>query len=140
MSDSMPPLMRGISDAMGHLSRRQLVIAQNVANADTPGFKAQEMTAPSFAYMVDAGGVPMVARPRVQLSGGMKALGASQQTATGIVPDKDVTETKPDGNNVTLEEQVMKLGAIQAEFAALTNLYRKQMQLMKTASGRNGGG
>lgn len=140
MSETIPPLMRGISQAMGHLSRRQQVIAQNIANSDTPGFKAREMEAPSFAYMVDSGGAPHVARPRVQLTGGMKALGASQQTAAGIIPDEDVTETKPDGNNVTLEEQVMKLGAIQAEFAALTNLYRKQMQLMKTATGRNGGG
>lgn len=140
MSDTLPPLMRGIGQAMGHLSRRQLVIAQNISNSDTPGFKAQEVAAPSFAYMVDAGGMRLVARPSVQLSGGMKALGASQQTAVGMIADRDVTETKPDGNNVTLEEQVMKLGAIQAEFTALTNLYRKQMQLMKTASGRNGGG
>lgn len=139
MSQTVPPLMRGINQAMSHLSQRQHVIAQNIANADTPAYKARELEAPSFAYMVDTGGA-RVARPTVQLSGAMKALGATQQVAAGIVPDRDVTETKPDGNNVTLEEQVMKLGAIQAEFAALTNLYRKQMQLMKTATGRNGSG
>ena len=54
--------------------------------------------------------------------------------------DENTVETKPDGNNVTLEEQVLKLGAVQSEFAALTNLYRKQMQLLKTATGRGGNG
>lgn len=139
MSETVPPLMRGIGQSMSHLSRRQQVIAQNIANADTPGYKARELEAPSFAHMVETGGA-RVARPTVQLSGAMKALGATQQLSAGIIPDEDVTETKPDGNNVTLEEQVMKLGAIQAEFAALTNLYRKQMQLLKTATGRNGSG
>ena len=140
MSQTIPPLLRGIGQALSHLSQRQQVIAQNIANSDTPGYKARELEAPSFAYMVENAGNARIARPSVHLSGAMKALGATQQVAAGIIPDKDVTETKPDGNNVTLEEQVMKLGAIQAEFAALTNLYRKQMQFMKTATGRNGSG
>jgi flagellar basal-body rod protein FlgB len=52
------------------------------------------------------------------------------------VLDGDTTETKPDGNNVTLEDQLLTLGQVQADFAAMTNLYRKQMGLMKTALGR----
>lgn len=140
MTDTTPAIMRGIGVAMKHLSERQHVVAQNIANGDTPGYKAREVTAPSFAGMVDAAGGPHVARPTVQISSAMKALGATQRTGGNIVLDQNVTETKPDGNNVTLEEQVMKLGSIQADFTALTNLYRKQMQLLKTATGRNGNG
>jgi hypothetical protein len=40
--------------------------------------------------------------------------------------DKDISETKPDGNNVTLEDQLLKMGQIQADFTAMTGLYRKQ--------------
>jgi flagellar basal-body rod protein FlgB len=65
----------------------------------------------------------------------MAAMGASQPRSGRITLDADVTETKPDGNNVTLEEQLLKMGRIQADFTALTNLYRKQMSLMKTATG-----
>ncbi|GAB5349261.1 flagellar basal body protein [Alteriqipengyuania sp. 357] len=140
MTETNPALMRGIGAAMRHLSDRQQVLAQNIANGDTPGYKAREVEGPSFAGMVEAGGAARVARPTVQISSEMRALGASPQRAGNIVLDEDVVETKPDGNNVTLEEQVLKLGAVQSEFAALTNLYRKQMQLLKTATGRGGNG
>ena len=47
------------------------------------------------------------------ISGGMAALGASQPSAgSNIVADKDVSETKPDGNNVTLEDQLLQLGQV----------------------------
>lgn len=140
MTQSTPALLRGIGVAMRHISDRQQVIAQNIANGDTPGYKAREVQAPSFAGLVNTGGPQRVARPAVVISSGMKALGASQSTSGAIVLDKEVTETKPDGNNVTLEEQVLKLGSVQSEFTALTNLYRKQMQLLKVAVGRGGGG
>lgn len=140
MTDSTPALLRGIGVAMRHLSQRQQVIAENIANGDTAGYKAREVEAPSFAGMVEADGAPHVARPTVRISDAMKALGATERTASNIVPDDDVIETKPDGNNVTLEEQVMKLGSIQADFTALTSLYRKQLHLLKIATGRTGSG
>ena len=138
MSDTTPALLRGIGTAMRHLSDRQQVIAQNIANGDTPGYKAREIEKPSFAGMVDAHGPGQVARPTVQITGAMRSLGASPQNASNIVLDENITEIKPNGNNITLEDQVMKLGSVQAEFTALTNLYRKQMQLLKTAVGRGG--
>ncbi len=132
-----PTLITGLGEAMRHLSERQRVVAQNIANSETPGFKAREVEAPDFGNLVgDAAGPRRVARPRVQITGGMAALGANQPLGGRITLDKDVTETKPDGNNVTLEEQLLKMGQIQADFTALTNLYRKQMSLMKTAVGK----
>lgn len=136
---TLPKLVEGLGQAMRHLSDRQRVIAQNIANSDTPGFKAREVEAPDFAGLVEAErGIPRVARPRIQISSGMAALGASQPaSATNIIADPDTSETKPDGNNVTLEEQLLKMGQVQSDFAALTNIYRKQMGLLKTAVGKN---
>ncbi len=54
--------------------------------------------------------------------------------------DADTSETKPDGNNVTLEDQLLKMGQIQADFAAMTSLYRKSQGLMQSALGRKSGG
>ena len=132
-----PNLMKGIEQAMQHLSGRQKVVAQNIANSETPGFKAREMEAPDFSRLLAAQeGGPRVARPRVNISSGMAALGARPPSgANGVVLDRDTMETKPDGNNVTLEEQLLKMGEIQADFTALTNLYRKQLTMMKTATG-----
>jgi flagellar basal-body rod protein FlgB len=117
------------------------VIAENVANGETPGFKARTVNAPDFSSLVEVhggnGGKPQISRPRVQLSGGMSAMGARPPQAGGsITLDNDVTEVKPDGNNVTLEDQLLKMGKVQSDFAMMTNLYRKQLGLLKLALGR----
>ncbi|MBO9713491.1 flagellar basal body protein [Sphingomonas sp.] len=134
------PLMNGIALRMRNLADRQRVIAQNIANSETPGYKARDMAEPSFAGMVNgAGGSGKVAAPQVVLTDRMKALGARQPLVGGsVILDKDITETKPDGNNVTIEDQLLKMGQVQADFTAMTSLYRKQMNLLKTAVGKGG--
>lgn len=127
-----------IAQAMRHLGERQRVIAQNIANSDTPGYRAQELAEPkaSFAAMVD--GRIATPRPQVILSEGMRRLGARQGHAGSLVDDPHVSEVKPDGNTVTLEDQVLKMGQIQADYAALAGLYRKQMALVRSALGKGG--
>jgi len=142
MADGVPSIIAGITREMKHLAERQRVIAQNIANSETAGFKAKEVEAPDFAALLaqqgEASGA-RVARPRVAATAAMAALGSRAGRATGVVLDHDVSETKPDGNNVTLEDQLLKMGQIQADFTAMTNLYRKQQALLKTALGRGGG-
>lgn len=135
-----PSLLTGLTQAMKHLSERQRVKAQNIANSDTPGFKAKELAAPDFGQLLESGGAgsPRVARPRIPVSSEMARLGARGPADPSVILDRDVSETKPDGNNVTLEDQLLKMGQIQTDFTTLTNLYRKQMALLKTAIGRNG--
>lgn len=132
-----PPIVNGLVEAMRHLTERQKVIAQNIANSETAGYKAREVEKPNFAALVnDSSGKSQIARPKINLSERMQALGASTPRAgSHVMLDRDIVETKPDGNNVTLEEQAMKLAEVQTEFAAASNLYRKQMQLMKIALG-----
>jgi flagellar basal-body rod protein FlgB len=138
---STPALISGIARQMKALSQRQQVIAQNLANSETPGFKARETVGPDFSALLAAqgeGGLPRIARPQVRISSGMAALGAHQPNGGSIIADADTGETKPDGNNVVLEEQMLKLGQVQSDFAAVTSIYRKQMGLLKTATGRGG--
>ncbi|MDF2637928.1 MAG: flagellar biosynthesis protein FlgB [Novosphingobium lindaniclasticum] len=138
---SLPPIFDGMAQSMKFMAEHQRVIAENIANNETPGFKARTVEAPDFSSLVSqyggAGGTPRVSRPKVELSGGMTALGARPpQGGSRVIADSNTTETKPDGNNVTLEDQLLNLGQVQADFAAMTNLYRKQIGLMKTALGR----
>lgn len=143
MSGSIPPIVQGVAHAMRHLSERQKVVAQNIANSDTPGYRARDVDAPDFTRLVEAAGAgvgaPRIARPQVQLTTRMSALGASN-VAGKVVLDRNTSETKPDGNNVTLEDQLMRMGQIQADFSALSGIYRKQMGLLRSALGRGGGG
>ena len=141
---NVPSLLAGIGREMKHLAERQRVIAQNIANSETPGFKSRDVAAPDFCDLLrqlqqQQGGMPHVARPRVQITNSMAALGAGPIGAGSVVLDKDISETKPDGNNVTLEDQLLRMGQVQADFTAMTNLYRKQQSLLKTALGRSGG-
>jgi flagellar basal-body rod protein FlgB len=141
MPTSTPTLIAGITRSMKALSQRQQVIAQNLANSETPGFKARETISPDFAALLARhgdGGTPQVARPEVRISGGMAALGARQPDGGSIIADRDTGETKPDGNNVVLEEQMLKMGQVQSDFATMTGIYRKQMGLLKSAIGRGG--
>lgn len=136
-----PTLLDGITRSMHALSDRQRVISQNIANSETPGFKARETVAPDFAALLAAqgdGGAARVRRPEVRITSGMAALGAREPAGGSIVADADTGETKPDGNNVVLEEQLLKMGQVQADFAALTSIYRKQVGLLKTAVGHSG--
>jgi flagellar basal-body rod protein FlgB len=141
MANGMPTLVGGLTEAMRHLSERQRLIAGNIANSETPGFRAQEMDAPDFGALVDATARrPGVSRPAVTVSAGMQALGASAPRPARQHEDRNVSEVKPDGNTVTLEDQLLKMGQVQADFAAMTAIYRKSLALMKTAAGRGGGG
>ena len=136
---NVPSLIAGIGREMRHLAERQRVIAQNLANSDTPGYKAREIAPPDFGALLGASGGSQVARPRVQITGGMAALGARPPRDAHVLLDRDTSETKPDGNNVTLEDQLLKMGQVQADFAAMTNLYRKQQAMLRTALGKGGG-
>lgn len=134
----MAKLLDGITAAMRHLGDRGQVIAGNIANADTPGFKARTLRDPDFGAMVEGrSGAPQ--RPVVRATSAMAALGAGKRAEPAGILDRSIRETKPDGNNVTLEQQLLALGEVQADYATLTSLYRKQMGLLRTAlGGRNG--
>ncbi len=140
---STPPLVAAIVRAMHQATTRQSVIASNIANSETPHFKAHDVQALDFSDLLGrqiAGTqrIAHIARPQVASSAAMTAMGASSLRGRHVVVDSDTGETKPDGNTVSLEEQVLKMGEVRADFSTLTNLYRKQMALLNTALGRNG--
>lgn len=133
------PLIGMLVRRMEFLGARQRVIAQNVANADTPGYQPRDVTEKSFASMV--------ARESGQGTGGPAA--ASTLAATnaghlaGTLGDKgaaarrsnraDDFETTPSGNAVVLEEEMARLAENQMNYDTITSIYRKQVQMLKTA-------
>lgn len=137
-----PPLVDAIVRSMHNLGTRQKVIAENIANSETPHYRAREVTAPDFgdllAQQTGGGSVARIVRPQVTISDAMVAMGASRPRDHNVIEDRETSETKSDGNNVSLEDQLLKMGEVRADFTALTNLYRKQMALMNTALGHNG--
>jgi flagellar basal-body rod protein FlgB len=65
-----------------------------------------------------------------------KTFGSSVAANAHTERDEKVFETKPNGNNVSLEEQLGELANVQMEYAEMTNLYRKQLGLFRIALGK----
>lgn len=138
-------LFRGFSEKMNWLSQRQEVISQNVANADTPHYRPQDIQA--FDFKQALRGQSDVAQPT---SGNSAASGVSKTDIHHIAiksmengdsrerDQKRVYEVSPDGNSVILEEQMMKSSETAAEYQTMVNMYKKHFDMIMTALGRNG--
>ena len=121
---------------MDWLSQRQRVLAQNIANADTPGFRARDLEPLSFT---DA-----MARRNMQV-----ALAVSDPQHIALPESNDrfrekesdtVYETSINKNGVILEEQMIKINHTADDFNLATSLYRKYISLHHAALGRGGQG
>lgn len=125
-------LIDALAMRMRDLQERQVVIAQNIANADTPGYRTREVKSPDFQALVGESD-RSIAKPTVRLSSTLRHMsGKSTATMTSVSSQ----EEKPNGNNVNLEDQVLAMGQVQADYQAATSLYRKSMGLLKIALGR----
>ena len=121
-----------MSERMGWLGARQEVLAQNIANADTPDFVPHDVKALKFVDHLNQVAPIAQARTNAMHLGGTSPQGASvddQKT-------KKQYETAPVGNAVVLEEQMVKLADAQSSYQLMTNLYRKHVDLFKMALGR----
>lgn len=104
MSVTDIPLLNQIKGRLGWLDDRQRVIAQNVANSDTPGFMARDLKAPTdFAEaMCAGGGLKMVATNARHIS-------PAWTDRPLRVAERAIPETTLDGNSVVVEEQMLKM-------------------------------
>jgi flagellar basal-body rod protein FlgB len=127
-----------MSSKLNYLSERQGVLAQNIANSDTPGYKAKDIAEPNFKKMVAAAGMngqrslPMTVTNAKHIA---KTAPAGEFSAK----DRRTTyELNPNGNNVVLEEEVSKMAMNQTDYQTVLNLYTKGISMFKTALGKQG--
>ena len=130
MSLDSIPLMQIIKGKLDYTNQRERVISENVANADTPGFAPRDLK----PFTVEAAMTPH-ARPagldrtNVQHLTGTLIGGGDLYTAKEA-PD---SETRLDGNQVVLEEQMMKLNDARTSYDAAVSFYQKSMGLIELA-------
>ena len=129
------PLLSMLRERMGWLNQRQDVLTQNVANADTPGFTARDLKPVDFSGALrQVSGPSQAASQLVVTDPRHIALPATGRDAFENVEMPDA-EASPNGNSVSLEQEMIKVSDTQAQFQAAANLYAKAMTLMKTAIG-----
>lgn len=118
---------------MGWLSGRQKLVAENVANASTPGYKPRDLAAQNFDALVkgqsEGGGGRL----------GMATTNAAHMQIEGFKPGaaREVTaldsETTMDGNSVVLEEQMLKMAESRMQFDAAVGFYQKSIAMVRMA-------
>jgi flagellar basal-body rod protein FlgB len=127
------PLFSLLTGRMSWLSTRQAVLAENVANADTPNYVARDVKPMDFDSLV-AGQV-----------GGKGVNGLSTTNAhhidvrarKGAVEQEDAVGEggNPNGNVVSIEQEMIKLSDTQIQYQTATNLYQKAVNMFRTALG-----
>lgn len=133
MTDADTPLFSGLKQRMAWLSQRQKVLAANIANADTPGYRPRDLRPQSFESLVDAARsriVPAITDPQ-HLRGAATADGAPRASE-----QRQTFETAPAGNAVVIEEQMAKVNETTLSHRLTSELYRKHIGLLKLAIGR----
>ncbi|HXR85655.1 MAG TPA: flagellar basal body rod protein FlgB [Stellaceae bacterium] len=132
------PLFAAFSKRMAWLTARQTVLAQNVANANTPGYQAKDLKQLDFKSLVGGG---------KGTTGGLLRLAADQpghiapalaNTPATVVKVAD--DQSLDGNGVSLESQMMKVSTNASEYALVTTLYRQNISMIKTVLGGGSSG
>ena len=129
------PLMSLLKGQMGYLNQRQKIIAQNVANADTPGYTPQDLK--SFDKVLAAqgsatAGVLVRTDPKHLEPARLKGAVAAPVYA----PD---SETRMDGNSVVLEEEMMKMADSRSDYNTAATLYEQVTNMLRTAVRKPGG-
>ncbi|KJS34741.1 MAG: flagellar basal-body rod protein FlgB [Rhodospirillaceae bacterium BRH_c57] len=121
---------------MDWTAQRQKVLAQNIANADTPGYRAQDLRELDFKRMaldaVDTTPKTAVTNP-AHVAGGLPHVGPYRE-----VTDRRTFETSIDGNPIVLEEQMEKLSRSRSSYSLALSLIKKNITMLNTALGRGG--
>jgi flagellar basal-body rod protein FlgB len=104
---------------------RQTLLAQNVANADTPHWRSRDLK--PFAAALQQATVSLVRTDPAHLApAGGGAPGAQNQ----------VVELAPDGNAVSLDKELVKIADTDGVNELVTNLTKKYLGLVRDTIGR----
>lgn len=125
-----------IAKRMDWLGQRQRVLAENIANSDTPKYQPRDLDEGQFQTLLRRSIRPVdpVRTRASHLVGTVPKDGPSRADR-----QKETYEASPVGNAVVLEEQLMKVAKTQDDYQTMANLYRKHMDLFRLAL-RGGGG
>jgi flagellar basal-body rod protein FlgB len=115
------------------LSQRQEVLAENIANADSPGYQARDLKPFDFKRILQRqkSVVNLDQTNPLHIAGRHQSDGDFQAQK-----ERKPYETAPDGNSVILEEQMQKMNETGTTHRLMTELYKKNLNLFKIALGK----
>lgn len=129
-------LFNALGAKMDYLNQRQNVIAQNIANSDTPDYRPKDLVETDFSKLlkddrsvISAPNVHLAKTNAVHLGqdGGKLDIKSRKQ--------KETYEVAPVGNAVIMEEQMFNSGKNVADYNLMLNVYQKQVGMFRIALG-----
>jgi flagellar basal-body rod protein FlgB len=124
------PILSMLRERMEWHQERQRVLAENVANADTPNYHARDLAPPDFSHQLQVASLALDRTSPLHIpaqGGGGSAFSADSSGRY---------EVRPRGNSVTHEDEMMKVASNQMDYEAVTSLYTRSLALIKVAIGR----
>jgi flagellar basal-body rod protein FlgB len=135
MSMGSIPLFAALAEKMKWHQTRQSLLAENVANAEVPGYRGRDLATFSFAkHMTNAS----AARIETVTTAATHIVAEASSDGGFAMRSINSFEITPEGNGVTLEDEMMKITANQMDYQTATTLYSRSMRLLRTALGRQG--
>jgi flagellar basal-body rod protein FlgB len=128
------PLFSMLKGKLGYVNQRQRLISENIANADTPGYAPRDLKAFSFSAMVHGASAPVALTrtdPGHLALRGRIGLGSADAFKSVTTPD---SETRLDGNQVVLEEEMSKMTQARIDYEAAIDFYQQSLNLLATAA------
>ena len=125
MEQASASLFNLAESRLAWISHRQTLLAQNIANADTPGWKVHDVH--PFTAAVDALAISVLRTAPSHLSG-------TAGTASDMIARTQ--GRSPDGNMVSIEREMQKVADGDTNHDLVMQLYKKFQGLFRTALGR----
>jgi flagellar basal-body rod protein FlgB len=116
----------GLTKSMDLTWKRNQALAANIANAETPQYRAVEVTFGKELERAFGGTNESVMRTNSE------HLDVGQNQSSRFVPDLS-GQTKPDGNNVDIDLQMGRLAQNSGDFMNAARLIRRQIGMIKNA-------
>ena len=127
-------LFEAMGAKMNYLSTRQGVLAQNIANADTPEYRPRDLTEVDFgAVLADVTGSNKI---RMEKTTQGHILPGGDLDSSRNRKSRMTYEVAPADNAVIIEEQMVKATQTTMDYNLMTNLMRKNVGLIQTALGQ----
>ena len=123
-------LFSTVKGRMKWLTQRQEVLAQNIANADTPRYKAADLKAFDFKTILRR----EKAQLNMEVSDNSHLVGRRRRIRDFAEQvERQPYETSPNGNSVVIEEQLAKVNETHSKHQLVTNLYKKHLGMIVMA-------
>jgi flagellar basal-body rod protein FlgB len=127
------PVFSALTEKMRWHQTRQGLLAENVANSETPGYRGRDLA--QYEFRPGASSHATVTTATTQR---MHIAASSSDAAGGFGARRmNSFEITPEGNGVTLEDEMMKVSTNLMDYQAVTSLYQKSIKILRSALGRS---